>query len=702
MRRILCLFAALLLSAIAGAAEEHPWTNKRIYYVVEQDGVLAAKGFFVRRGGSYQRRFCWVIEEERALFTPANPGVPWRVVRIRTSMTPDGVALHRIETAFPEGAGQESVLIAGGAAVFESSGVYGRSGSLPLSDPVYFDVTGDLLAGLPGRAGAVHTVPVLDRVAKAPVQTEIALRGQETGEDGEPVPGVFLADIVTPGRESRTAWYTPDGRLMRIEGGGMAYQVVPRDAYERGRIPPRTYETVTREPLNITFFRPGRPIEPPPPAGGVAAQPPPTPTEWTGTGGYSPAPSAPRAGARIPVGESIPAWDSFARLLLDAAPAYEWNNALSSSEYAQIDTNGVSAGISALRNAPVVDPRITFPMNIPPDIMPYMLSSELVPSDHRAVVEAAYAAVLDSGGEREERSVLRAVSFLAGWVNQSVAVDSWRGYDSSALTTLAERRGDSLGHARLFSAMARTLGVPTRLCQGFLVRSGDAVHHCWAEVWVYGVWVPVDTTVSRVGLPAGYVLAERGQGNGEFRFDFVEFLRSPGLSLRLVAAGRETPSGGRAELVVGDRRTYAFSEGDWLTNLYWGYAMRLPQRWNGRALLNSVELSSPDGLASIRCEALEGDFGAGAAELRQTEESLRTSLVNYRTIEARVVSFDADGATPALFLDFTCIEDGDRLRCRQYVVPRRERAFRLSFWAPVDDFREYSPDFDSVLASVEF
>ncbi len=466
----------------------------------------------------------------------------------------------------------------------------------------------------------------------------------------------------------------------------MAYQVVGREAYEAGRIPAPAPAPASAIAEGATGAG-----EPAPDAGGRG--------EWPARA------DALRLGAgsaAIPVGASVPAWDSFAWLSLAAEPGYEWIGAVTNSDYARIEAAGAAVVITALRNAPFIDSTVNFPMEIPAEIRPLLASTDAIPSSHQAVIEAAYVAVMDGGTNREERNVLKAVSYLAGWVNQYVTVEEWSGYDSSALDTLARRSGDSLGHARLFSAMARTLGIPTRLCQGFLATTGRAVNHCWTEAWINGGWVPVDTTVSRVGLPAGYVLAEREDGGGAFRFDFAGFMRSPELRLRLLSAGRETPRGEVAELRSGDRRTYAVSEGDWMANLYWGFALRLPRSWKGQAKLDSVELTSPDGKASARCEALDGDFRAGQPELDGTVASLRSNLERFREIERRIVSFDGDGATPALFVDFTCVQDGKQLRCRQYVVPRRQRALRISFWAPADAFTEYTADFDQIAASFEF
>ncbi len=689
-RMIVAMCIAFLCPVCRGIARagEHPWENKRIYYVIENMGRLVEKGHFIRHAGSYRKNPCWIVDEEKSFFVPPNAATPVRTVRTRTLTTLDGLALQRVETSLVEGDdSQEAIAVTGGEALFDARGAYGRPGVVPVTDDVLFEITGEWLASHVSAAGAPRTANVLDRVTRGVVATQVIfLDGGTTGGPGEPA-AALRAEIVMPGRTPVQARYTRDGRLLRLEGSGMAYQVVGREAYEQGRIPA------------------GGPV--PAPAAPDAATGPAAPgAPGVGPDGQPPARAdALRTGAgtaSIPVGSSVPAWDSFAWLSLGAEPGFEWIGAVTDSDYARIEAAGPSVIITALRNAPFIDSSVNFPMEIPAEIRPLLAATDAIPSSHQAVIEAAYVAVMDGETKREERNVLKAVSYLAGWINQYVSVEEWSGYDSSALDTLARRSGDSLGHARLFSAMARTLGIPTRLCQGFLATTGRAVNHCWTEAWINGGWIPVDTTVSRVGLPAGYVLAEREDGGGVFRFDFAGFMRDPGLRLRLLSAGRETPRGGVAELRAGDRRTYAVSEGDWMANLYWGFALRLPRSWEGRARLNSVELTSPDGRASAKCEALDGDFRAGKPELDGTVSSLKENLERFREIESRIVSFDGDGATPALFVDFTCMQDGEQLRCRQYVVPRRQRALRISFWAPESEFPEYTPVFDRIAASFEF
>ncbi len=662
MRRYVLAAVFLVFAAVVHApAAEHPWNNRRIYYIIEFQGKLREKGYFVRQAGSYQRQPCIIVEEEKFSYSADNNQVPLFRTTSKTITTPDGIALQRTEQRSGSETGRQTITIRGGEADFVASGYYGSSSTVPVPPGVMFEITGDWLAAQAPQTGKVFSALILDRTRRTVNQETVRVLEQVETR----APEVWLAEFSADNRSTLSARFTADGRLTRLEARGLVYQVVSRDEFEKGKI------QASADPLPAVA-------------------------------GYSqPERDYPNTSV-IPIGETIPAWDNFAWLVMHASPAHRWQTMLSTSEYSQIDPLGFELAITALRDAPRVDAAATLPMPVPPEVAIFLASTGALPAGSPAIIEAARSAISDSETRREETNVVRAVSYLAGWINQNIVLDDWYGYSSSPEDALANRRGDSLGHARLFSAMARAIGIPSRLCQGFLAYTGRAVHHCWSEVWINGTWIPVDTTVSRVGLPAGYVLAERADPDGTYRTNFSLFMKEPGLSITLVSAGRETPSGRLAELAVGERRTYAFSENDWMANLYWGFAMRLPPAWSGSAKLNSVEMTSPDRQASIKCEALAGDFGATKNELDANVETLRANLQRFRLIESRVVAFDADGSTQALFMDFTCVQEGITLRCRQYVLPRRQRAFRLSFWAPADMFSNYTPDFDSTLASFEY
>lgn len=84
---------------------------------------------------------------------------------------------------------------------------------------------------------------------------------------------------------------------------------------------------------------------------------------------------------------------------------------------------------------------------------------------------------------------------LRAWVYKNIKRKLASGVGVSALDTLKAKTGDCKHHALLFAAMARSLGIPTRLAVG--VTYGDdhkLSYHAWAECYV-GEWVPFDPTL---------------------------------------------------------------------------------------------------------------------------------------------------------------------------------------------------------------
>jgi len=63
----------------------------------------------------------------------------------------------------------------------------------------------------------------------------------------------------------------------------------------------------------------------------------------------------------------------------------------------------------------------------------------------------------------------------------------------SALQVLQSGRGDCNEHTVLFVALARSLGLPSRVAVGLVYLEGSFYYHAWPEVWL-GEWVAVDPT----------------------------------------------------------------------------------------------------------------------------------------------------------------------------------------------------------------
>lgn len=126
------------------------------------------------------------------------------------------------------------------------------------------------------------------------------------------------------------------------------------------------------------------------------------------------------------------------------------------------------------------------------------------PIGDKRLVEAARAATQGAKTTREKAAK------LATWVHQHVDQKGLdRGY-APALATLLSRAGDCTEHSVLYSALARALGIPTRLVDGVVVDGGRAGYHEWVEVQIDDEgFVPADPTFGEFpASPARLKLAE--------------------------------------------------------------------------------------------------------------------------------------------------------------------------------------------------
>jgi hypothetical protein len=96
-----------------------------------------------------------------------------------------------------------------------------------------------------------------------------------------------------------------------------------------------------------------------------------------------------------------------------------------------------------------------------------------------------------------DAQALLAAERLTSWVFKRLIKTPVFGVPG-ALATLDSGQGDCNEHTALYTALARTAGLPTRVAAGIvwsdsLLRNGAFYYHAWPEVWL-GAWIPVDPT----------------------------------------------------------------------------------------------------------------------------------------------------------------------------------------------------------------
>jgi hypothetical protein len=137
----------------------------------------------------------------------------------------------------------------------------------------------------------------------------------------------------------------------------------------------------------------------------------------------------------------------------------------------------------------------------PPAAAPPVVPDPPVPAGIRRLADSMAAA----SPRQELRRLARASADL-------LADDLASGADASAARALARGRADCVGHAALFSALARARGHDVRLVTGYRLDGRRLVRHAWAVA----AGVAIDPTIGDLALPGRYLpLAVHGSAAAE-------------------------------------------------------------------------------------------------------------------------------------------------------------------------------------------
>jgi len=123
----------------------------------------------------------------------------------------------------------------------------------------------------------------------------------------------------------------------------------------------------------------------------------------------------------------------------------------------------------------------------------YLKPAEKIESDAPEIV--AQAKTLAAAAAHQEELARAAASWTAEWLKDSVDDGG------SAAESFRSRSGNCQTHARLYTALARAAGLPTRFVSGLVYLADKGfLYHSWAESFIGDRWVSVDPTYNQ--LPA--------------------------------------------------------------------------------------------------------------------------------------------------------------------------------------------------------
>lgn len=123
----------------------------------------------------------------------------------------------------------------------------------------------------------------------------------------------------------------------------------------------------------------------------------------------------------------------------------------------------------------------------------YLKPADKIESDAPEI--KAQSKLLANSGKNQEEQAKTLTSWTANWLKDTIDDGG------SALESLKSKSGNCQTHARLYTALARAVGIPTRFVSGLVYMEGKGfLYHSWAESFISGRWISVDPTYNQ--LPA--------------------------------------------------------------------------------------------------------------------------------------------------------------------------------------------------------
>jgi len=131
------------------------------------------------------------------------------------------------------------------------------------------------------------------------------------------------------------------------------------------------------------------------------------------------------------------------------------------------------------------------------DMQEFLEADLLIQSDHPRIRQQAQKIL--SGTQ----DAVASVRLLLHWIDREIRKRPLVSVPS-ALEVLDLKTGDCNEHTVLFTALARSCGLPTRVCTGLVYLNDRFYYHAWSEVFL-GAWIAVDPTLNQFPADATHV-----------------------------------------------------------------------------------------------------------------------------------------------------------------------------------------------------
>ena len=169
----------------------------------------------------------------------------------------------------------------------------------------------------------------------------------------------------------------------------------------------------------------------------------------------------------------------------------DWNDALPLLQEGGQQANKLDKGRVTFRTGSLAQISPESKAQKPTDAQ--LKPADKIESDAAGIKTQAKALAAD--GKSGEELAKALASWTSKWLKDTIDDGG------SAAESFKSKRGNCQTHARLYTALARAAGIPTRFVSGLVHQEGKGfLYHSWAESFIGDRWVSVDPTLNQ--LPA--------------------------------------------------------------------------------------------------------------------------------------------------------------------------------------------------------
>jgi hypothetical protein len=138
----------------------------------------------------------------------------------------------------------------------------------------------------------------------------------------------------------------------------------------------------------------------------------------------------------------------------------------------------------------------------------YLADNIYLQKDDPMIIAAAEEAV------GQEKNAWQAALELESWVHENITEKGLGVAFATAREVVESKEGDCTEHGVLLAALARVVGIPSRVAAGLVYFEGKFGYHMWTEVYV-DQWIALDATLGKGRVDATHIkLADSAMERG--------------------------------------------------------------------------------------------------------------------------------------------------------------------------------------------